>query len=353
MAPSPSGKSRQATAGRDGAKRINLALQGGGAHGAFTWGVLDRLLEDERLELDGITGTSAGAMNGAVLACGLTRGGRAAARAALADFWDRIAEKGQLGPLRPSPFDRMTGNWNMDLSPAYLTIDVMSRVFSPYQLNPLNVNPLREVLEEVVDLDLLHGCRDLRLFVSATNVRTGKIRVFPTEEITIDALLASACLPNMFQAVEIDGEAYWDGGFMGNPALFPLFYHCEARDVIIVQVNPLTRDETPTSAREILDRMNEISFNSSLMREMRAVHFVTRLIDEGHLNNERYRRMLVHMIGAEGEMNELGFSSKLMADRSFLEHLRDVGRQAADDWLAANFDRLGTESTLDIEETFL
>ena len=334
-------------------RQLNLALQGGGAHGAFTWGVLDRLLEEETIALEGITGTSAGAMNAAVTACGLSVDGRRGARRKLEEFWSEISKLGRLGPLQPSPLDRAAGNWNMDHTPAYLAMDIVSRLLSPYQTNPFGYNPLREVLERVLDLDRLHACTDVKIFVSATNVRSGKIRVFKNQEVTIDALLASACLPTLYQAVEIDGEAYWDGGFMGNPALFPLFYECGTGDVAIVQVNPIERKEVPKSSREILDRINEISFNSSLMREMRAVAFVTDLIDRGLLDDKAYKRVRVHLIEAAAEMSRLGFSSKLMADWEFLCHLRDLGRATADTWLAANGDRIGVESTVDLRETFL
>ncbi len=334
-------------------KPVNLALQGGGAHGAFTWGVLDLLLEDPRIAIEGISGTSAGAMNAAVLACGLVQGGSGAARAKLEDFWHQVSELGRLSPLQATPWDRAAGNWNLDHSPTYLALDVMSRLLSPYQFNPMDYNPLREVLERTVDVTCLQSCREVKLFVSATNVRSGKIRIFKNPEITIDALLASACLPTLFRTVEVDGEPYWDGGFMGNPALYPLFYECDSRDLVFVQINPIERAEVPKTAREILDRMNEISFNSSLMREMRAVAFVTRLIDQGLLDDARYKRVLVHMIDDEAEMQTLGFSSKLVADWSFLTHLRDRGRQAAARWLEQNFDRIGSESTLDIGGKFL
>ena len=334
-------------------KPINLALQGGGAHGAFTWGVLDRLLEDERVGFEGITGTSAGAMNGAVAICGLVQGGRQGARDKLATFWRKVSDLGKSSPLRPSPVDLATGNWNMDNSPAYLAMDVMSRLLSPYQLNPWGYNPLREILEAMVDIDCLRGCETYRLFVSATNVRSSKIRVFDNQDLSIEALLASACLPTLYPAVEIDGEAYWDGGFMGNPALFPLFYNCRTTDVAIVQINPIRRPHLPKTAREILDRVNEISFNSSLMREMRAVAFVTDLIAEGRLDDKRYRPVRVHLIEAEDAMNKLGFSSKLMTDWGFLTHLRDLGRATAEEWLHRNFTRIGIESTIDIQAKFL
>lgn len=343
-APAPSG---------DGRKRLNLALQGGGAHGAFTWGVCDRLLAEERIEIEGIVGTSAGAMNAAALVDGYVADGREGARAALDRFWHGVAEAARFGPVQRGPIERMSGSWRLDGSPAYLLFDLLSRVMSPYQLNPMNFNPLRDVLDKTVNFERLQSCTDIKLFVCATNVRTGKVRVFRTGEVSRDAVLASACLPFLFHTVEIEGEAYWDGGYMGNPALFPVIYDCESPDVVIVQINPLFRDEVPRTAREILDRMNEISFNSSLMREMRAVAFVTRLIDEGQLDRARYKRMNIHMIEADDEIRHLGASTKLNADLDFLLHLRDIGREAADRWLAARFDSINVESTVDLVETYL
>ena len=277
-------------------KRINLALQGGGAHGAFTWGVLDRLLEDDGIVIEGISGTSAGAVNGAVMAYGLTVGGRATARELLASLWDRIAALAAIGPLQPSPVDRLLSVGRMDTSPGYVMLDMLTRVFSPYHYNVLNLNPLRHVLEEIVDFEVLRGCRSIKLFVGATNVLRGRIKIFQLHEMTLDVTLASACLPFMQQAVEIDGEAYWDGGYMGNPAIYPLIYECASPDVAIVQINPLERAEVPKTAVEILDRVNEISFNSTLMREMRAIAFVTKLIDQGGLKVKGYKRINVHLI---------------------------------------------------------
>ncbi len=330
-------------------KFVNLALQGGGAHGAFAWGVLDRLLEEGALGFEGISATSAGAMNAAVLTYGLHRGGPDGARAALADFWQQIARAASFGPMQPSFIDRLLHNHELTYTPAFMTLDLMTRLFSPYELNPANYNPLRDILESSVDFDRLRDCRAVRLFLSATNVRTGKVRVFRNHEITADVVLASACLPFMFQAVEIDGEAYWDGGYMGNPALFPLIYHCESRDVVIVHINPLCRDEVPTSARDILSRINEISFNSSLMREMRAIHFVTKLIDEGKLVENGMKKMLIHSIAADDVMQGLNATSKLNADWEFLTHLRDLGRERTHEWLGNTFARLNRETTIDFE----
>ena len=335
------------------ARRVCLALQGGGAHGAYTWGVLDRLLEDERLEVEAISGTSAGAMNAAVFADGYGRGGRGEAKRALEAFWHNVSEATRFSPLQPSLLDRMRGGWNLDHSPAFFGLDLLTRLLSPYQLNPANINPLRDVLEKSVDFKRLAGCRTVGLFVSATNVRTGKVRVFQSGEITPDVLLASACLPFMFQAVVVDGEPYWDGGYMGNPSLFPLIYNAQSRDVVIVQVNPLSCDQVPTTAAAIMNRLNEISFNSSLMREMRAVAFVTDLIDCGKLDSSQYKRLNVHWIESEARMKGLGVSSKLNAEWPFLVYLKEIGRQAANDWLAQHFDAIGERSTVDIRAKFL
>jgi len=334
-------------------KTINLALQGGGAHGAFTWGALDRLLEDERLTIEGISGTSAGAMNAAVTAHGYCCGGRDGAREALDRFWRRIGEIGRHSPLRGGPLDWWSRAWGLEPSPSYLAFDAVTRLLSPYQFNPTNWHPLRELLGESIDFALLARESPIRLFVSATNARSGKNRVFEQDELSVEVLLASSCLPFLFQAIEIDGEAYWDGGYMGNPAIYPLIYGCAAPDVVIVQVNPIVREELPTSATGILDRVNEISFNSTLMREMRAIAFVTRLIDEGSLRQQGYKRMNMHMIEEEAVMRCLGIESKLNPDPQLLETLKDTGRRSAGRWLEAHFDDIGERSSLDIAARFL
>jgi NTE family protein len=333
---------------------VNLALQGGGAHGAFTWGVLDRLLEEERLQIEGISATSAGAMNACVLAYGMTLGGREGAKTALAHFWRRISHAAAFSPLQPTPIERLMGLRNLELSPNFLAFDLLTRLLSPYQFNPLNLNPLRRVLLQTVDFESLRHSRcKVKLFLSATNVRTGKIKVFDNDEVSPEAVLASGCLPFIFQAVEIDGEAYWDGGYMGNPAIFPLIYGCDSRDVILVHVNPIMREELPRTAAEILNRINEISFNSSLMREMRAISFVTKLIDEGEVEDVRLKRMLVHGIANEKAMSDLSVASKLNADWDFLNYLKEVGRAAAEAWLSSHFDQLGRESTIDLHAAYL
>ena len=335
-------------------KAVNLALQGGGAHGAFAWGVLDRLLGDDRITIDGISATSAGAMNAVMVAYGWTIGGRNGARHALDAFWQRIGSASAAGWLESSWVDRMMRNDSLVFSPVFVVFDFITRLFSPYEFNPLNVNPLRDILLASVDFEVLRTAEcPVKLFLSATNVRSGKIRVFERREVSVDHVMASACLPLIFQAVEIEGEHYWDGGYMGNPAIFPLIYNCDSRDVVVVHINPLYRGKLPRTAAEILNRINEISFNASLMREMRAIRFVTELIDEKLIVDGSLRRMLIHSISAGEEMASLGAASKLNTDIRFLVRLRDTGRRHAEAWLAANFDLLGRESTIDIRQQYL
>ena len=336
-------------------KKVNLALQGGGSHGAFAWGVLDRLLEDSRIVVEGISATSAGSMNAVVFAYGMAVGGRDGARASLAEFWTRISEAGcRYSPLKPSPLHHWLESYNQDANPAFMVFDTLTRTFSPYQLNPLNFNPLREVLEKTVDFERLrHASCPVKLFLCATNVLSGKVKIFDNSEISSDAVLASGCLPFLFQAIEIGQDAYWDGGYMGNPAIFPLIYDCESPDVIIVHINPIKRSEIPRTGTDILNRLNEISFNSSLMREMRAIAFVTRLIDERKVSSNDMKRMFIHGIEDESYMRGLGSASKLDPDWGFLRELCEHGRNVADTWIAQNFDRIGKESTFDIRAKYL
>jgi NTE family protein len=313
-------------------KRINLALQGGSAHGAFTWGVLDRLLQEPRIEVEGVSATSAGAMNAVVMAHGLTTGGRQGAREALEEFWNAVVRAS-------APFG------------ALRLLEAVLRFLSPYQFNPFDYNPLRQIIRQLIDFERLRQDSAIKLFVSATNVRTGKIKVFTDKEITADCVLASACLPFLYQAVEVKGEHYWDGGYMGNPALFPLIYSCESRDILIVHVNPIERPDKPTSAREIMNRVDEISFNSSLMRQMRAVAFITMLIDDGKLSDAK--RLLIHSVCADDVMRGLGAASKLNTDGGFLRELRALGSERARAWIDRHFDDLGSRSTIDIQAAYL
>lgn len=333
-------------------RRVNLALQGGGTHGAFTWGALDRLLEEEDIEFDGLSGTSAGAINGAIFALGLLEGGRDGAKAALERFWIALGAKFAVSPLRSTPVEKALWGWDLTYSVGWNAFETVTRLLSPYQFNPfpMEFNPLRKALEESLDLGRLRGDKNaIRLFISATNVRTGKPKVFTRPEITVDALLASACLPNIFRAVEIDGEAYWDGGYLGNPALWPLYHDRLASDIVLVQLNPLLRPELPTSTSDILNRLNEISFNASLMSEIRAIDFVQRMLDAGRLEQPRYRRLFLHIIEDEQRMREFKLSTKFNGDWDFLQTLREYGREAADAFLRDKGRRIGKESTLDIE----
>jgi len=326
---------------------IDLALQGGGSHGAFTWGVLDRLLEESRFAIVAISGTSAGAMNAAVLADGWSEGGAQGARSALDKYWEKVSRAAAFSPLQRSPLDRLMGRWSLDTSPAYIAIDLMSRVLSPYDLNPFDLNPLRGVLAESIDFDRL-ARSPIKLFVTATSVRTGRGRIFRNEEITADVLLASACLPTMFRAVEIDGEPYWDGGYAGNPTITPLIRESNAHDTILVQINPRERPDTPRSAAEILNRLNEVSFNSPLMKELRMIALLRQVADPGKGEGARWAQMRTHRIATD-MLAQFGASSKLNAEREFVAMLRAEGRRAADEFLQAHADDLGMRSTADLD----
>ncbi len=334
-------------------KRVNLGLQGGGAHGAFTWGVLDHLLSDERIDIEGISGTSAGAINAVMLADGLARGGPQEARKRLADFWRAASLDGNLSALQRGVMDRLFSFTPYEGSPVQAWFEAVSRYVSPYDLNPLNINPLRDVIEKFVDFDAVRACRDVSLFISATNVHTGRLHVFPQEKINADVIMASACLPFLFRAVEIDGVPYWDGGYMGNPALFPFFRATETEDVLIVQINPIERKSTPHTQTEIMNRINEITFNSSLLAEFRAIDFVTRLIDEGKLPRGmgpgEYRRVNVHRISLDATFKELDAGSKLNSDFDFFEMLKKGGQRAARDFLTRHFDDIGVRGTVDLQ----
>ena len=337
-------------------RRINLALQGGGSHGAFTWGVIDQLLADGRVEIEGVSATSAGAMNAAVYAYGKMRGGPHGARAALADFWHKNSRAAEVySPLKLSAWEQWFGA--MPEQPwAFQAFDTMTKTFSPYQFNPLNINPLRDVLASCVDFDELRRCQCSNLFISATNIRSGKVRVFGNSELSLDVIMASACLPFLFQAIEIEGAAYWDGGYMGNPSLYPLFYRTQSRDIVIVHINPIFTDAIPRTALEISDRVNEITFNSSLLKELRSIAFVTKLLEEDWIKDEyraRLRHMLVHSIRADEALGDLGAISKFNCDWGFLTDLRDRGRATAAQWLAENFIHLGKRATVDLRGEFL
>ncbi|CAB3768550.1 patatin-like phospholipase family protein [Paraburkholderia humisilvae] len=326
---------------------IDLALQGGGSHGAFTWGVLDRLLEEPRLQIEGISGTSAGAMNAAVLVSGLAQGGAAGARQALESFWRRVADGALFSPFRRSPLDVLLGRWTLDHSPVFLALDMMARVLSPYDLSPAPLNPLRRILAESIDFDTLRAAR-IKLFITATCVRTGQGRVFRNADLTPDVLLASACLPTLFQAIVIDGDAYWDGGYAGNPTMTPLIRECDSTDTLLVQVNPVERAETPRSARDIVSRLNEVAFNAPLVKELRMMALLHKVADAGSEEGRRWAAMRIHRISSP-VMTSLGYSSKLNAEWRFLTMLRDEGRKSAQAFLEQHGDALGVRSSLDLD----
>ena len=333
-------------------KRINLALQGGGAHGAFTWGVLEQILSDERLSIEGISGTSAGAINAVVLADGLCSGGRQEAQKRLADFWRSASSTGNLPALQRAVLERILSFTPLEGTPVQAWFDTLSRYFSPYDVNPLNINPLKDLIERFVDFQKLRDNTDLQIFVSATNVQTGRVRIFPRDRITADAVMASACLPHLFRAVEIDGVPYWDGGYLGNPVIFPFFRTTTTEDVLVVQINPLFRQSTPMSSSEIVNRINEITFNSSLIGEYRAIEFVARLIDQGKLPRGtgpgEYRRINVHRIVLDRFGTHFDSFSRLSTDYDFFDMLHVSGKRAARRFLDAHFDDIGVKSTVDL-----
>lgn len=339
---------------------VNLGLQGGGAHGAFTWGALDRLLEEEEIRIEGISATSAGAMNAVALKHGWVTAGRDGARQWLETFWLRLA--GLDGTLNEAVVEWLENVWPapaliarlLELNPAVIAAEAVTRVLSPYQFNPTNYHPLRGIVDEMLSSGCVGSSHGPKLFLCATNVRDGKPRIFQGGEITTDAVLASACLPQLYRAVEIDDpktgrrEAYWDGGYVGNPALYPLFYHTSAEDIVIVHVNPLYREEMPKQTSEIMSRLNEITFNASLLRELRNIDFVNRLLDRGVIAEGAMKRNRVHSVSDDVLMNQLGLVTKMTISRALLFQLRDAGRAAMDRFLVKHRDDIGRRSTIDL-----
>ena len=333
-------------------KNVNLALQGGGSHGAFTWGVLDKLLEDGRINFSGISGTSAGAINAVLYADGMKKNGKEGAREAMHNFWHKLSMAANWSPIKRNAYNVMTGNWSVDTSVGFLFYTALTRFLSPYQLNPLNFNPIKDILDECIDFERVRCCDKTQLFISATNVETGLVRVFESHELTSEMVIASCCLPQVFQAVEIDGIPYWDGGYMGNPVLFPFFDHTDCADILVVQINPIERKGTPKTPQAISDRINEIGFNSSLLKDLRSVAFVSKLIQRGVLSADEYRDNHIHIIANQEALKPLGVSSKMNLEWSFLLHLRDIGRATAEKWLAENFTHVGEKSSVDIAAMF-
>eukprot|EP00210_Caulerpa_lentillifera_P008984 g8575.t1 len=333
-------------------KVVGLALQGGGSHGAFTWGVVDALLEDGRLDIEGVSGTSAGGMNAVAIIQGLMRDGLNGARQGLNDLWDEIAMSSLSSPLKPNPIDTLCGYYNLDRSPGYWMSNMMQMFCSPYMLNPLGLNPLEPLVRKLFDFDALQAYKERKLFLCATHVKTGKLKNFSLGELTPDVLLGSACLPFLFQSIEVKGGHYWDGGFVGNPAIYPLIYGCDTQDFIVIQLTVMNRmnDSLPVTAQEIKDRHKEITYNACLMREMRAIDFISQLIEKGKLD---LKKVNMHLIKNEEVFRPLHMSSALNTDRLFLEHLYHEGRKTGQDWLKENFDKIGHTSSFDIAENFV
>ena len=342
-----------------GNRRVNLALQGGGSHGAFTWGVLDALLEDERLDFDRISGASAGAVNAVALAQGFAAAKadgtdpRAAARASLERVWRRVAEVGSLGAMAQQFGRLLLGGASGERMRATLGTPPMHWV-SPYQANPLDINPLRSLLGEEIDFEALAALDAPKVFVSATHVRTGRAEIFSGERLSLAAVMASTCLPMMFQAVEIDGEHYWDGGYSANPALLPLVDTCNDTDILLVQLNPLAHDSTPHTPHDITERISELAFNASLLSQMRSIDYLNQLLADGRLQEgEKPRRLRVHRIAIDSATEAMPAASKLSTDGALLERLFERGRAAATDWLTTHFSALGRRSTVDIQQDYV
>ncbi|MDR0580963.1 MAG: patatin-like phospholipase family protein [Holosporaceae bacterium] len=340
---------------KDNKKRISIAMQGGGSHGAYTWGVLDRLLQEKDLVVEGVSGTSAGGMNAVATAQGILNGGNEGARQLLTEYWNVNSKAGEASIFKPGILDVLAGKYTMHNSPGFLFFDFITKILSPYQLNPLGTNPLRSIVEQLFDFDKLNESDAVKVFLAATHVYTGKLKVFSNvnKELCTEALLATACLPTLFAAVMVKGEYYWDGGFIGNPVIYPLIYDCETPDIMLVKLNPTHRNKLPTSASEIGDRLNEITNNTSIMREMRSMHFITKLIDEGIVAPGKMKRLHVHMIEDEKAFHDLGWSSKLNTDKDFLDYLFNAGRKSADKWIEKNYDKINKETTANVEEEFV
>ena len=334
-----------------GFKTLNLALQGGGSHGAYTWGVLDALLEDGRVRIEGVSGTSAGAMNAVAMAHGFAVAaheykdaheaqvaGAIKARETLRNLWDGVGTMGS------------TMLWGVPMPAAGAFMNMLTQWLSPYQMNPLGINPLRKLLEKEVDFERIGATNAKQVFVCATNVRTGRGEIFTGKRLSADAVMASACLPMLFKAVEIDGQHYWDGGYSGNPAIYPLIYRTDAADILLVQINPIDHDNLPDDAQEIMERVNEVTFNAGLLAELRAIEFVRRLLAEGKLDNRRYKNVLMHRIDGGAVLAPMGAASKMRTDMAFIRQLFELGRESGSHWLKQHFDDVGVRPTLKLSE---
>jgi NTE family protein len=334
-------------------KKIALALQGGGTHGAFTWGVLDAFLEDERFEIEGLSGTSAGGLNAVALIQGHMQDGREGARRELRRLWTAVGDMAQLSPFKNMPFQDFLGNYNLDNTPGYTFMGLLETLFSPYEFNPLNINFFKAFVENFFDCEALRSYQKIKLFLCATQVSSGKLKIFSTQDLSQEVILASACLPYFFQAIEIEGEHYWDGGFVGNPAIYPLIYDCDTPDMVIVQLSAMRREALPRTAHEIRDRHKEITYNACLMREMRSIEFITQLLDKGFLDPQKVKKLFIHLIRDEELFSRLNISSALNGNTSFLEFLFAQGRQSAQAWIKAHYADVGHKTTTNIHQDFV
>jgi NTE family protein len=340
-------------------RTLNLALQGGGSHGAFTWGVLDALLADDRIDIEGLSGTSAGAVNAVALASGYVKGiaaghdPRQSARDSLARVWREISDWGTLGAMQQRMVGMLWGGLPPELAPANIMATAWRSLLSPYQSNPLDINPLRALLEREIDFEAIASSRHLKVFVSATHVNTGRAVIFTGQRLTAQAVMASACLPMLFKAVAIEDESYWDGGYSVNPPLTPLVDDCESRDLMLVQINPLKRDQVPQSPTEILDRINELTFNASLLTQMRSIDFINRLIEEGAVRGGRCKHVLLHRIDGGDDMAHYPASSRNSTDAAMIAKMFELGQASASQWLSHHFEALGQRGTVDIRRDYL
>jgi NTE family protein len=334
-------------------KRISLALQGGGSHGAFTWGVLEALLEDSRLEIEGISGTSAGGMNAAAVAQGIIEGGNGGAIEKLHQLWETIGDMGRKSPIQFSYYDKLIKNFEISKNPFFLLTQYISGLFSPYQLNPMNHHPLSKMADDIFNFAKISNSDQVKLFLCATHVATGKLKIFTGSDLSKQALLASACVPQLFQAVEIKGEFYWDGGFIGNPAIYPLIYNCETPDIMVIQIRRLHEAKVPTTVHDIQNRLGEITQNSCLTREMRSIAFITELIDEGIIPEHKMKRLHMHMIRDDDFFAGLERATGFCSDPDFLAYLHKAGKRAGKLWLNENYEFIGNKSTVDLEKDFI
>lgn len=336
-----------------GKRKIAVALQGGGSHGAYTWGVLDALLEDESISIEGISGTSAGGMNATACVQGIASGSNAKAREMLSTYWGKVGEAAKNSFMQPYPWNRAAHNYSVSDTPGFKFLQQLTTTFSPYQFNPNNQHPLRPIVDEMFDFDVLKASKDCKLFLCATHVSTGKLKIFTGNELSREAVLASACVPNLFQAIEVDGELYWDGGFIGNPAIYPLIYNCETPDIMVIQIRRVYDPVIPTTVHDIQNRLGEITQNSCLTREMRSIAFISKLIDDGIVPAGALKRLNMHIIRDDAFWGTIDRASGFCAHPEFLDYLFKAGRRAGRQWLHENGHNIGVKTTAHIESDYL